>query len=510
MQSERSSPSCLISLPGGLGVSGVARFAVRLANGLADRGGRVGLLLHAANPSIPRLQLPIDARVTVVDCGDLPPIEDAEPGRFVDRYSTAIEDLGGGSPVALVLGQHAGPFAVAAELTRTRGDAIRAIGVAHSDNGYDTCVLGHYEPMLHAMVGVSKMLTTELSAIAPNRASAIERVAYGVEVPSRVAAREPIGGRPLRLLYAGRLEHRQKRVLALPALSHELERRGIAHEMTIIGDGPAIDDLRVACSDASSITIRPPATPEALAEQLDAHDAFVLPSRFEGLSIAMLEALAHGCIPVVAPSRSGTAEAVLPGRTGEIASVTPDDEEPRVGIALADAIETLRRRDLDELSKRCHAHALASFSIEHHVDRWSSLIGRVAEDAPRPWPTNRPVSFEAASGTGSVPADAPQRFARVVDRLGGAPIALHGAGAHTRALADAVRHANVVCITDDDRQRHGEAMLGVPIVDPSEAATLGATHVVISTHLHEAEVWRRRAVYERQGLTVHRLYADGP
>ncbi|MEO0631495.1 MAG: hypothetical protein AAFY46_12345, partial [Planctomycetota bacterium] len=109
---------------------------------------------------------------------------------------------------------------------------------------------------------------------------------------------------------------------------------------------------------------------------------------------------------------------------------------------------------------------------------------------------------------GSVPTDAVDRFERVARSIGSKPIAVHGAGAHTRAIAPALTQANIVCITDDDRQRHGETMLGLPIVAPEQARSHGARHVVLSTHLHEADVWRRRAVYENQGLVVHRLYGD--
>ncbi len=490
-------------MPGGPGVSGVARFAVRLAEGLARAGHPVGLLPLAPTAEVARLELPVRGPVRVFDARDLPPIEHADPSRFVARFASAIDALAPDNPAALVLGQHAGPFGVAAQLEAAR---VRCIGVVHSDNGYDTRVVSHYEPVLAAMVGVSDELTTDLHAAHAARAGTIEHIAYGVEIPPAPARREPIGGRPIRLLYAGRLEHRQKRVLALPRLSIELDRRGIGHRLSIVGDGPARAELEAACQGAASVTLLPAASPAELAGLLDAHDAFVLPSRFEGLSIAMLEALAHGCVPVVAPSRSGTRQAVVPGITGEIARATPDDDEPAVALALADAVDALRRRDLAEMARRCHAHAAEHFGLDRHIERWSDLIRRVASAQSRPWPGDRAVSFDAAGG--SVPADAPARFRRVVASLGGAPIALHGGGAHTRALAGEIAVANAVCITDDDRQRHGTTLLGLPIVAPSRAAELGAAHVVISSHLHEREVWRRRAVYEAQGLVVHRLYAD--
>lgn len=66
---------------------------------------------------------------------------------------------------------------------------------------------------------------------------------------------------------------------------------------------------------------------------LRAVDAFVLPSRMEGLSLALLEA--HGAgVPCLTTDVGGNAEVVRPGETGLI--VPPDDPE-----ALADALAEL-------------------------------------------------------------------------------------------------------------------------------------------------------------------------
>jgi L-malate glycosyltransferase len=72
-----------------------------------------------------------------------------------------------------------------------------------------------------------------------------------------------------------------------------------------------------------------------LSEHLAADDVFVLPSRSEGFSNALIEAMAAS-LPVVATNVGGNAEAVIEGATGYI--VPPEDEE-----ALAEAISKLLR-----------------------------------------------------------------------------------------------------------------------------------------------------------------------
>jgi glycosyltransferase involved in cell wall biosynthesis len=68
-------------------------------------------------------------------------------------------------------------------------------------------------------------------------------------------------------------------------------------------------------------------------ELLCALDIFVMPSLYEGLGVAALEAMACG-LPVIASDTGGLREAVEDGRTGLLAP--PGDV-----VALAHAIETL-------------------------------------------------------------------------------------------------------------------------------------------------------------------------
>jgi glycosyltransferase involved in cell wall biosynthesis len=110
-----------------------------------------------------------------------------------------------------------------------------------------------------------------------------------------------------------------------------------------------------------------------------AMDLFVLPSRWEGLSLALVEAMGAGRA-VVATDVGGNPEVVHDGRTGLL--VPPND----VG-ALGDAIGVLARdRDLRaSLGDAAAADARARFSIERHVAQLSALYRRgLAERVRQP------------------------------------------------------------------------------------------------------------------------------
>ncbi len=505
----RTPPATLILLPGGWCVSGVAVWAARLASGLAAQGGRVSVVTFRPPPEASPLTIEIDPRVRVIDLGHLPPIEtcEGEIGMYLPAISREALRLAEADAVCVLPNQHGDCFGIAAALSLALPDRVRVIGTAHSDNTYDLRLLSHYAPCLSRFVGVSQHLHAQLNSALPDRSEDTAHIPYGIDVSDPMTPeRDP--DRALRLLYTGRFEHRQKRILALPALARELTRRGIAHRLTIVGDGPARRELEGAARDCPSITILPPASPESVRTLLESHDAFVLPSRYEGLSIAMLEALGAGCVPIVARVASGAGEAIDPGETGLIADVGPEADEEETALALANAIGGVQRDQLIAMSRGATKAARTRFSLELHLRRWSELLQQAVQTNPRPWPATRPCAFTGTGQhSGSVPPGASAALKRTLAALAGRPLVIHGGGRHTIELAPLLAHADVRAIADDDPARFGEKLLGWKIIDPQSAAMTGATDVIISSAMHEAAIWDRRDMYEEQGLTVHRLYA---
>ncbi len=221
----------------------------------------------------------------------------------------------------------------------------------------------------------------------------------------------------------------------------------------------------------------------------------------------MLEALAAGCVPLVARVESGALQAITPGVTGLIADVAPEADEHAVGVALANEVARFLASDAAAMSRAAWASAREGYRLEEHAGVVATLLDRAAGQPPAAWPADRPVWFSDLGG--SIPLDAPQRLARVLERLTGRRIIVHATGLHTRTLLPQLLAgpATIVGFTDDDRQTHGQTLANLPILAPESASTRSPTDVLISTSLHEGAVWARRGVYERQGLAVHRLYA---
>lgn len=508
----------LIPLATGLCVGGVTTWAVRLANGLARRGRGAALLLHPEPAGNARLEVEIDERVAVFAPADLPPFD--RPGDLsahIPRYREAAERLARrfGGPVAIAPSGHGDAFGAAAALCLAEPQLVRVLGWQHSDIEYDTRVLTRYEPVIARYIAVSDRIAATLRSRLPGRESDIHNIPYGVEVsPEAPSPRPPLRGRPLNLIYTGRLEHEQKRILALTHMCVELSRQGIDHRLAVVGDGPAAAEFDAHARAIPSIRRLGPASPQTIVRLLREADALVLPSRYEGLSIAMLEAMAAGCVPIPAKTASGVMQAVEPGYSGEIAAVEPAEDERAAGLALAAAVARFRTRDTVAMALSAWRTALDRFSLLRHLETVERLLDEAAASLPRNWPGDRPCAFTAGSGTaatqgsGSVPPEGAARLAALLQALAGRRIIIHGAGQHTLQLGAvlAASPAQILAFTDDDRQRWGGQLWNWPIIPPAQAGDTGATDLVISSWMHQEAIWSRRDFYEAQGLRIHRIY----
>jgi glycosyltransferase involved in cell wall biosynthesis len=104
--------------------------------------------------------------------------------------------------------------------------------------------------------------------------------------------------------------------------------------LLLVGDGELRASLEAQVADATlSHRIHFMGSRSDVPDLLAASDLFVLPSLWEGLSMALLEAMATG-LPIVASEVSGTVQAIVPGEHGLL--IPPG--EPR---AIVDAISAL-------------------------------------------------------------------------------------------------------------------------------------------------------------------------
>lgn len=258
--------------------------------------------------------------------------------------------------------------------------------ILHGDTPYYYDLAAKHDAVVHAYVAASRRMHSRLLEILPHRASSIFYLPYGIPLPPRV--RTPAPG-PLRLIFAGRLEHQQKGVMDLPAIDAGLRARGVARTWTIAGGGPDEARLREAWSGAPAVTFTGTLAQEATVELLADHDVFVLPTRNEGFPLALLETMGTGTVPVVSDIPSGVPDLVADGVTGFLPPAADVG-----GFVAAIARLAADRSMLDRMSAQCRQVIETRFDVRDRAADYEALFARYAE-------LYRPLSPEARLRYGS-------------------------------------------------------------------------------------------------------------
>jgi glycosyltransferase involved in cell wall biosynthesis len=251
----------------------------------------------------------------------------------------------------------------------------------HSDDAFyrrifDEFVLGPAGNCVSDLVCVSEFLAQ--AAADANTATSMHLIPYGVPIPDRTAN---VSKEPLRLIYVGRLVEEQKKILEVSRALCRVVREVPGTEAIIYGNGP--DRERVKRSLANEDV----GTGVRLGGQIDNADiqkvmldadVVVLLSDYEGLPIALLEAMACGLVPVCLRIRSGVGQLVEHGRTGFLVDDRGDD--------FVGTIRTIASNP--ELRSRISAAAreaiVGGYSDEANAMRWMELLRDRSGRSPQP------------------------------------------------------------------------------------------------------------------------------
>jgi glycosyltransferase involved in cell wall biosynthesis len=169
-----------------------------------------------------------------------------------------------------------------------------------------------------------------------------------------------------------------------------LSAREVNFELQIAGDGPVrpalarqIQALEDNVRDRVKLTGLIPY--EKMPEVWTRSDICVLVSGYEGTSVAMLEGMAHGCVPVVTQV-SGTREVIEPGVNGFTVKVGELVEMANVIVELA-----ANRYKLAEIGYQAYTSTLNRYSYDRYMDWFLAYTKELEGQIPQMWPGDRPL-----------------------------------------------------------------------------------------------------------------------
>jgi glycosyltransferase involved in cell wall biosynthesis len=352
-------------------LSGVNTFSANLARQLRSSGIDAEILLTAAeSDELGPAALPDDVPVET-----LPIPLNASWRR---RWSELLAVLQSRAPCVYLPNYD---FDCAGIVPALPGNVV-AVGIAHSDEAAYYDLIEQHGASWNAVVAVSQRIEQRLKESLPELSDRIRTIPYGVSLPELAITRDANACGPLRLIFAGRLDQPQKRVLDLAALMDHLESLGGGCSLEIVGSGPEESELRRRCArhlETGSVRFSGSLPHHLALERFSHADAVVLTSAFEGLPLTLLEAMARGCVPVITDFRSGAPEVVRHQSSGLIAPV---------GDMASLAQQVVQIRDDRALRNRLSASAAhsvveAGCTVESMADRYRALFEQTLADARR-------------------------------------------------------------------------------------------------------------------------------
>jgi glycosyltransferase involved in cell wall biosynthesis len=175
------------------------------------------------------------------------------------------------------------------------------------------------------------------------------------------------------VIYTGRLHYQKGLDTLLRAWKEVCQTHPQAH-LVLVGQGPEREKLETLAADLElGASLHFLGHVEPILPYVQASDVFVLPSFFEGLSNALLEAMACG-LAVVTTNIGGTCEVIRPEVDGLL--VEPGDV-PALAASLGRVLEdaALAQRLGTEARKRVETHYTADLAVARYAAVYARLAG---------------------------------------------------------------------------------------------------------------------------------------
>jgi glycosyltransferase involved in cell wall biosynthesis len=193
---------------------------------------------------------------------------------------------------------------------------------------------------------------------------------------SEPSLRNSAAGSPIQIFAGGYVEARKGIGLALQALAR-LKAQGFLFKYENSGIGPEKDRLeklirKLDLADCARFVGAYPG--EAYDQKLRSTDIFLFPSLRDNCPATLLEAMGHGCVPVVA-DHAGPGEIVTPECGIKIPVTRPADFVDRLTEELAKLFQDAERRR--RLGEAARLRVIEKFSQENWLQRVEAAYQKV-------------------------------------------------------------------------------------------------------------------------------------
>ncbi|HVU57453.1 MAG TPA: glycosyltransferase family 4 protein [Puia sp.] len=240
--------------------------------------------------------------------------------------------------------------------------------ICHDDGFIPLAV--KYQSVIDVYISHNAAVHEELQKLLGGKNKDIFFIQHGVKIPE--VERSFQASPCLKIVFLAR-HYKFKGIYDLPVINDLLVKRGVQVDWTVLGDGPERAAIMKQVEHLPNFRFDIPQTTADVIKILREQDVFILPSRADGLPVALLESMSVGCVPVLANFSEGIRKVV----TDDIGFVVPVGENEQ----FADKIATLSadRELLVRLGKNCIEKVKREFDINKQAMEYFNLYKRYKE-----------------------------------------------------------------------------------------------------------------------------------
>ncbi|HCY88672.1 MAG TPA: hypothetical protein DHV17_00285, partial [Chitinophagaceae bacterium] len=236
---------------------------------------------------------------------------------------------------------------------------------------YNVRLSEQYGHLVDVFICHNTHIYEDLKRLHPGREQRIFYRPHGVPIPAKWQQHNN-PEKPLKLFFLGRMT-KAKGIFDLPVISKHLVDMQVPFEWTCIGNGPELEQLKKEWPSEYPVRFLSPATNNEVMDICAEQDLFVLPTKFEGSPVSLIETMSAGLVPVISKLPGGITDIVQE----DIGYALPVDDN----LAFAKAITELHanRPHLAEMGRRCRAKIIQDFDVRKTAAAYHALFHRYEE-----------------------------------------------------------------------------------------------------------------------------------
>ena len=271
---------------------------------------------------------------------------------------------------------------------------IAVIGVLHSNDEFYKGVItkfihGNKKNQLSTAVSVSEYINTICTS--QNTQTQLLNIPCGT--PEAKKSAFPESQEILKVIYAGRLVVQQKQILKLTKAFCDASKINSNLEFSIYGDGDKEQSIKALIKDekaSKNVTLFKALSPSQIIKKIQEHHVFTLMSDYEGMPIALMEAMSCGVVPICLKEESGINEIIQHGVNGFIVKDRGADYQEKLQLLVND------KSLWETMSKNARATMHQKYSSKNTHHEWFELLNQFKDVKQKPLRTPLRIKLKGA------------------------------------------------------------------------------------------------------------------